>query len=181
MQTETPHLNECDDGLWLTENVLAKLEGAFGAQLKGGSMTQQQIDVIRDMTESWPRGDIVATVDFILRDCERFPTPADWWRLRPKSKPQEQLHDDPIELDSLNRLTPDDPWTRWWWRRFIVGMKQNRLPQAYEAILAEAKKRGLPEHDWQYGSPHYDETGKKVPGRLVDCGWAHWVRAGRNH
>jgi hypothetical protein len=144
---------------WLGQHVLFPLEGAFAPQLKGGVLSQSQIALLSEMLHPWPRPDILATMRFILIDCPRFPTPFDWERLRPH---QEDPPMPPVKEsipETFERLAKGATgWPKFVLETTVWGLKTRRMipggylpgghpsmPEAYDKIIAEGRRRGIPE------------------------------------
>jgi len=149
---------------WLTLHVLLPIENNYRVL-----MTPGNIDFWCHFFIGWTRGQIVQTFEFILRECQRTPTGADWTRFR--VKPTESL---PAFLNEtteqmLERLGNNaTAWgkavceiTRWGICEHdtaglhvptetpsgMSGNGYNRMPEAYDRLADAARKFNRPESE----------------------------------
>jgi len=129
---------------WLTLHVLLPIENNYRVL-----MTPGNIDFWCHFFIGWTRGQIVQTFEFILRECQRTPTGADWTRFR--VKPTESL---PAFLNEtteqmLERLGNNATG----WAKVVAEITRwglmnkdpqgnNRMPEAYDKLMAKAHEFG---------------------------------------
>lgn len=71
---------------WIITHVLIPLESNFRQNLD-----QRRIDFWCDELKGWDNEQLLATVEFIKRECQFFPTISDFYRLRPKKNVETDL------------------------------------------------------------------------------------------
>jgi len=161
-QNSKPSIDSQEWLAWLGQHVLFPLEGAFAPQLKGGVLSQSQIALLSEILHPWPLQDVIATMRYILSDCQRFPTPHDWHRLRPRPEDptyQPVTESIPETFERLAKNAPND-WARFVMKTTIWGLRTRKtipngylpgghpsMPEAYDKIIAEGKLRGIPQYE----------------------------------
>ncbi len=150
---------------WFLANFVKPLQDNFRRDL-----TEGQVEFwLREVTMAgMTRAEIIRAVEFIKRDCQFFPTLFDFHRLRPaKREPYvppekpvggyaDQIAQQPLKAGSWEQFVRDAT---------VDGLEGGGMVGAYDKIIAEGEKRGIPELD---NMPYPGATDPKT-GKPTTC------------
>lgn len=139
--SESPKPSERET--WIIRNVLLPLENNFGKYYN-----PQSVKFFCAQLAGWQDADLLKTVEFIIRDRKFLPAMKDFHDLRPR-QPEPDYSGPPAAIAEI----PTQPGS---WGDFIVRtcgrfLKTKNLVGMYEALIAEAERRKMPEDEYHHG------------------------------
>ena len=113
------------------------------------TLTADQVAYWCSHLSSWSNDALLQTLDYVLGDCARFPTLADFLRLRPAPREDYKLPPPAaagglgMQFESAGRFLKPGTWPHLVWTETVAGLKNKDMPAAYERVIDAAKSQGI--------------------------------------